>query len=465
MEGITLVHLISASATLILMIGLGIYSGRKVSGAADFDTGGGRAGAIMVAGTIIGTLVGGSSTIGTAELAFNFGFSAWWFTLGAAIGCLILAVFFVVPLRNCGCATIQQLIQKHFSPTAGLITSVLATLGLGLNIVSQLLSANVLLSSMFGLNTLTCTAISVVTMACYVIFGGVNSTGLLGIVKSVLLYIAVLVCGGAALVLSGGIGSIQAVLPHDQYFNLFARGVGKDLGAGVSVILGVISTQTYVQALLAGRDSASSRRGALLSALLIPPIGVGGILIGYYMRISFPAMAAGEAFPRFVIQNIPPVLSGVVLATLFIAVVGTGAGLALGLSTVITNNIYKRFAKHTDSRSSLRFSRAVILITLLIAAVFTTGNLKSAILTWGFLSMGLRAVVLLGPMCAALFFPSQADRRFVTASSIVGIVILLSAKFLALPGDCLFWGMGGSILIIALGCLVPTSQYKSIDKS
>ena len=55
MEGITLVHLISASATLILMIGLGIYSGRKVSGAADFDTGGGRAGAIMVAGTIIGT--------------------------------------------------------------------------------------------------------------------------------------------------------------------------------------------------------------------------------------------------------------------------------------------------------------------------------------------------------------------------------------------------------------------------
>ena len=192
MEGITLVHLISASATLILMIGLGIYSGRKVSGAADFDTGGGRAGAIMVAGTIIGTLVGGSSTIGTAELAFNFGFSAWWFTLGAAIGCLILAVFFVVPLRNCGCATIQQLIQKHFSPTAGLITSVLATLGLGLNIVSQLLSANVLLSSMFGLNTLTCTAISVVTMACYVIFGGVNSTGLLGIVKSVLLYLSLI---------------------------------------------------------------------------------------------------------------------------------------------------------------------------------------------------------------------------------------------------------------------------------
>lgn len=68
-------------------------------------------------------------------------------------------------------------------------------------------------------------------------------------------------------------------------------------------------------------------------------------------------------------------------------------------------------------------------------------------------------------MCAALFFPSSADRRFVTASSIVGIVILLGSQVPGSAGDCLFWGMGGSILIIALGCLVPTSQYKSIDKS
>ena len=458
MGSLTIAHLVGACATLLLMFVLGVLSGRKVKGASDFDTGGGKAGAIMVAGTIIGTLVGGSSTIGTAELAFNFGFSAWWFTLGGAIGCFILAIGFVGPLRDCGCTTIQQLIQRHFGPTAGLITSVLATLGLGLNIVSQLLSANLLLSSMFGLNALVCTAISVITMACYVVFGGVNGTGLLGVIKSVLLYISVLVGGGLAIVLSGGLGSIQASLPHEQYFNLFARGIGPDLGAGVSVILGVVSTQTYVQALLSGRNRAASRRGALLSALLIPPIGVGSIFIGYYMRISFPDMAAGEAFPRFVMENLSPVLGGVVLATLFIAVVGTGAGLALGLSTVITNNIYRRFAQNTDSRRTLRFSRAVILVTLSIAALFTTGNLKSAILTWGFLSMGLRAVVLLGPMCAALFFPQRADRRFVTASSVVGIVILLASKFSSLPGDCLFWGMGGSILTILLGCLVQSKK-------
>ncbi|MBQ2218175.1 MAG: sodium:solute symporter family protein, partial [Firmicutes bacterium] len=46
--------------------------------------------AAIVAGVIIGTLVGGSSTVGTAQLAYTYGLSAWWFTLGAGISCLVL---------------------------------------------------------------------------------------------------------------------------------------------------------------------------------------------------------------------------------------------------------------------------------------------------------------------------------------------------------------------------------------
>ena len=54
--------------------------------------GGGKIGFGVVAGLIMGTLVGGSSTVGTAQLAYNYGMSAWWFTLGGGIACLVLAV-------------------------------------------------------------------------------------------------------------------------------------------------------------------------------------------------------------------------------------------------------------------------------------------------------------------------------------------------------------------------------------
>jgi SSS family solute:Na+ symporter len=440
-------------------MGLGVYSGKKVKNASDFDTGGKSAGPLMVAGTIIGTLVGGSSTIGTAQLAFDYGLSAWWFTLGAALGCLILAVKFITPLMDSGCGTIQQLIQKEFGTAAGLITSILATLGFVLNIVSQLLAANALLTTMFGFSSMLCTIISIIIMTCYVVFGGVKGTGILGIVKSILLYVAVIAGGFLALKLSGGIGTFYKTLPHAQYFNLFARGLNTDLGAGISVIVGVISTQTYVQAILIGKSHSASRKGALLSMLLIPPIGIGSIFIGYYMKINFATIQASQAFPKFIIETMNPFFGGIVLASLFIAVVGTGSGMALGLGTIITNDIYKTFInKNADDKKILFVSRMIIIVTLILSAIFTNGNLKSAILTWGFMSMGLRAVVLLAPMCAALFFPGKVNKFFATASSIAGILAMLAGKSIGFPGDSLFLGMTVSICIVLVGALVKPKK-------
>ncbi len=82
MQTLSSIHLLSMAAVLLLVTAVGIYSGRKIKSAADFATGGRSAGSLLVAATIMGTLVGGASTIGTAQLAFRYGFSAWWFTLG-----------------------------------------------------------------------------------------------------------------------------------------------------------------------------------------------------------------------------------------------------------------------------------------------------------------------------------------------------------------------------------------------
>ncbi|MBQ1516561.1 MAG: sodium:solute symporter family protein, partial [Lachnospiraceae bacterium] len=77
-----------------LIVGLAIITGAKKGAGKKEGIGTG-----VVAGLIMGTLVGGSSTVGTAQLAYNYGMSAWWFTLGAGISCLILAVIYVKPLR------------------------------------------------------------------------------------------------------------------------------------------------------------------------------------------------------------------------------------------------------------------------------------------------------------------------------------------------------------------------------
>ena len=97
MHQLTASHLIGLVATLLVITAVGVRSGKKVSSAEDFSTGGGASVGIVI-GSLMGTLVGGASTIGTAQLAFTHGFSALWFTLGAGIGCLILGLLTCIRL-------------------------------------------------------------------------------------------------------------------------------------------------------------------------------------------------------------------------------------------------------------------------------------------------------------------------------------------------------------------------------
>lgn len=77
MGEITYIHTIGMFITLSFIMIIGVKSGGKINNASDFTTGGKNAGTGLISGALISTLIGGSSTIGTAQLAFEYGVSAW----------------------------------------------------------------------------------------------------------------------------------------------------------------------------------------------------------------------------------------------------------------------------------------------------------------------------------------------------------------------------------------------------
>jgi len=70
-------HIIILLATVALVIGTGFYVGRSVRSADSYSLNGRSAGPWLVAGSIAGTVVGGGSTVGTAQFAFSFGGLPW----------------------------------------------------------------------------------------------------------------------------------------------------------------------------------------------------------------------------------------------------------------------------------------------------------------------------------------------------------------------------------------------------
>ena len=419
-------------------------------------------GTAIVAGIIMGTLVGGSSTVGTAQLAYHYGMSAWWFTLGGGLACLVLALGFVGPWRRSGSQTLIGILAREFGPGAGLAASLLSSVGTFINVISQLIAGTAVIAvAAPSLGLVPALLITAAFMALYVVFGGTHGAGVVGILKLGLLYLSMIGCGVMVLVLSGGVsGFLQTVNGIDnpaaiRFGSLFARGIGKDGGAALSLILGVLTTQTYAQAVLSAKSDAAARRGTLISAVLIPPIGAGGILVGLFMRAHHPGIAAKTALTAFATGYLPPVLSGILLGTLFIAVVGTGAGLVMGISTIIRRDILARFFdKAGEDKAGSLMGKGIIVLTLLLGVILSSGSLGDTILNFAFMSMGLRGAVVFVPMLCALWAPGKVNRKCAMGAIIAGpVVVLLCGTLFKLPGgiDPLFAGVTAAMIFCAAG--------------
>ena len=471
----TLLHIIGIVLTVGLLLLAGLLSGRRAGGDKKFTTGGSTAGKWMVCGAIMGTLVGGQTTIGTAQLAFTFGFSAMWFALGSSIGCVLLALAYAGPLRRSGCTTIMEIVGREYGRKTEVAGSVLSLVSIFVSILAQILSAAALIMSFFSVNFFVGCLIAAGLMLCYVLWGGAVGAGAGGLVKLMLLYASCVAGGVAVWCLAHGFTGLIEVIPSDirhQYTYIFARGPLKDLGSALSISLGVLSTQTYAQGVWMAKSNGAAKRGTLLCALLIPPIGAASVLIGIYMRGHYVTadelqqlQAVGErlpdgmgvigssaqAFPRFVMDVLPDWFGGIVLGTLLVTVIGSGSGLSLGASTILVRDVLtvvnKRFA---GAKAMMRVSRTAIagILLLGVAVALVAGN--GFINDLGFLSLGLRATTVLIPLSCALWMPKRFGYKQALASMIAASAMMLAAHILNLPGDAMFYGLAVGLAVVLL---------------
>ena len=137
---------------------------------------------------------------------------------------------------------------------------------------------------------------------------------------------------------------------------------------------------------------------------------------------------------------------------MLINILGCGSGLSLGASTILVRDVYGNLKRRLGIASSplsqlsqTRLSIVGILLMAFIVAILFNGTFINDL---GFLSLGLRAVAILFPLCFALWRPGRFKPRRVLLSMPVGVAAMLLAKFASLPGDAVYYGLAASLLII-----------------
>lgn len=440
-------------ATIAGIIFLAWTGSSKAENSADFSLGGRKSGSWSVSGAITGTLVGGASTIGTAQLAFLYGLSAWWFTLGAGLACLFLGLFLAVPLRQSNVETIPQFISRYYGHRARIAASLFSGLGMFIQIVAQLLSCGAILAVLFELSLLWSASISALLVVLFTLGGGMKSAGKTGLIKMLLIYLTMIASGWLALELGGGYRQLFDRFSAYPWFSLFGYGVKEGISDLLSMLVGVISTQTYLQAVFSARDTSHARGGALLSAIIIPPLGLLGVLVGLYMRSTAPDLESALVLPMFISQNFPAAVAGVAFATLLIAAVGTASGLALGVATTLKVDVLEGL--FSSKLIGLTFFRALTSLVVFSAFVLLLFNLGSAIMDWSFLSMGLRGATVFFPLLFAVFLHRSSNicRYGALAVLIAPLCVIVSGLMQLEWVPPLYLGLAVSFLLLVIGAL------------
>ncbi len=378
---------------------------RRVVSESDFSTAGRSLSAPQVSWVIIGTLVGGVSTIGTVQSAYDHGISAWIFTLGSGISCFILGCFFAAALRREQVTTVSELLGRYFGRNFQYYCSIFNSCGMFIHIVAQYLAAMAILNAVFHFSLPISLMITMVLMGVFVISGGISSAGMVGKIKFFLLYAIMTVSAGIALIKGGGFTGILSQLPNNiNFLDFFSGGIERTVTDIISMITGVLSTQIYLQAIFSAKTVREARNGAFLTAIVIPPVGILGIIVGLYLRANYPELEgnSAQALPFFLQHTLPPALAAFCSAVLLLAVLGTGAGLILGVTTnMYMDGIRRMFTKEPEH--SLSILRLCTLAVLALSGAVVLAGFSTTILRWSYLSMGFRGASVFAGLCIVVF--------------------------------------------------------------
>lgn len=402
------------------------------------------------------------------------------------IGVLALVGFVIIPFfRQVVGMTAYEYFEKRFGPGLRLYASFAFAVGnfSKMAVIQYLLALTI--GSMMGWRTLSIIAIVGTATIVYTLLGGMEAVVWTDVVQSVVLWMGLLVTLGFLLLMpSSHPGELFAVAERAHKFSLgtTAWTLSKP-GILVLSLYGFFfylqkytADQTLVQRYLVARSDREALRGVALGALLCLPVWtlfmlLGTLLWSYYHLTAekFPAYIhrPAQVFPYFLSTHFPPLLVGLILASLVGAAMASMSSDLNCISVVAVEDFYRKLRPRAKDRDLLWAARVFVGIFGLLTMAFALMLIHAhgTVLSIYYAITGIVAGGLAGLFLLA-FVSRRAHRRGAWAGVVVSLVFTIWATLTAKGGEFVnlgSWnykwhpyliGVVGNVLLFAFGYAV-----------
>lgn len=125
-----------------------------------------------------------------------------------------------------------------------------------------------------------------------------------------------------------------------------------------------------------------------------------------------------------VIASLPPVISGIILAGLWAAIVSTATGVIMGMSGTVTRDLYVKYMRPKASETDkIRLGRVILVLDIVIATLIA---LRASGIVSIFMLINL-LIVPYGILLVFIFYAPKFLRRssctFTMAGGVIGLIL------------------------------------------
>jgi sodium/proline symporter len=419
-----------------LLVGIGAYSARFSSaGIGEFFVGGRKMNRLVVA---LSAVVSGRSAwllLGVTGMAYATGASALWAVSGYTLAEAIL--FFTVARRlrrfagAHDCITLPDFFATRFGDRDGRLRLTLAVVILVFMVSyvsAQFAGGGKAIGASFGLSTTTGVLLTAVIVLAYTMVGGFLAVSLTDTLQAFFMLFGLLVLPAVAISEAGGWSAIAGQLTayDPSFLDPLALGFGVFLGL-VGIGLGSPGNPHIIVRYMSIADPRQLVFAGVVGTFWNVVMGAGAVLVGLVGRVfvpdasMLPAADTENLYPVLAQQHLHPVLFGIVVASIFAALMSTADSQLLVAASALVRDFYQKVVKagqEVSDRTLVLYSRVVVAVLVLVALVL--GAVAEQLVFWLVLFAWAGLGAALGPTTLLALYWKRTTRAGIFAGLLSG---------------------------------------------
>ena len=465
-----------------IMLGVGLRCRRHAADVSGFVLGGRSVGAWLTAFAYGTSYFSAVIFVGYAgQFGWRFGLASTWIGLGNAfLGSLLAWVVLGRRTRlmtqRLDTATMPEFFGKRFGSKALKIgASVIVFVFLIPYTASLYNGLSRLFAMAFNIDYTVCIILMAALTCVYVTAGGYMATAINDFIQGIIMLVGIVAVVLAVLNQNGGFTAAVDALARVEdatvtttpgaFTSFFGPRPLELLGVVLLTSLGTWGLPQMVQKFYAIRSERAIHKGTVISTIFAVVVAGGCYFLGGFGRLyggKVDVASAGyDAIIPAMLENLSPLLIGVVVILVLSASMSTLSSLVLASSSTLTLDLLKdNLVKDMDEKKQVRTMRALIVVFIAISVVIAIIQHKSSITFIAQLmgvSWGALAGAFLAPFLYGLYW-KRTSRAAVWVSFLFGAGVMtlnllcpgIFPQILQSPINCGAFAMLSGLVLVPL---------------